>query len=278
MAIDGYQGKDCPIAFGGSFITRAQTFEFNRNKPTEERYELGNAQPTGVLQRAFEYTGRLVWNPIGVQVENFFAGLTESGSLVSWKQMCELAVGMPLVSPKGGLQEAICTGLEYSVRVGGDFQATATIMGNGWHSGSAYTATAPSGVPAYEAKDVHVTVNEVPSARAQGVTARVNVRPDRLYELGDADPIRTARDRISASCEIDWVESDSLAGLVTALTNEAPGDIVIDVDSKILIEMKDMVWESEGGRDNVNGFATRRATYRSKTDAAYWGLHIIKNP
>ncbi|MGQ9458895.1 MAG: hypothetical protein ACUVS5_11520, partial [Anaerolineae bacterium] len=80
MPTNVYMGYDCPIGVqlgaNNTFLIRVQSFEANAEIPTEERYELGNFVPVGLLQRETQYTGRITFNPVNVSLEEAVVGDT----------------------------------------------------------------------------------------------------------------------------------------------------------------------------------------------------------
>lgn len=287
VTVDGVLGKDVHVGINGSFSEQLQSFEFDRNIPTEERYQLGTTPAIEVIQRSTEYTGRLTWLvPDSNPVEQLLAGY--SNSRVSWKNFF-IGVGgsgINVEDERGGLTGAHVTRLEYACRVGGDLTGTATLRGTGWGSTHSFAASAISGVNAYTAKDVNVTLKfgvsgSAHAQRAQGFTVTCGSENIDLYELGTEDPVNQIKHRPTVECTVDWAESVSMLGNLDGtgtpkLTNADPGDIGIDVNGEVWMQCKDMVFVGEGDRANIGGFATRSYRYRSKGgDDTYYNFWII---
>ncbi|MGQ9458329.1 MAG: hypothetical protein ACUVS5_08600, partial [Anaerolineae bacterium] len=141
------------------------------------------------------------------------------------------------------------------------------------------TPTAPTGHPVLQAKMVTASVAGTSVARAEAFTLRAGCRVDRVYELGTANPIFIARHQPSITLDLDFIESDSIAGTREDLTPSSPGNIVITVtapdNDTLVYTAKNMVFVSKGQRANVGGYATRRYSYRSNgQDTTDYGLTI----
>lgn len=274
-----YFGHNCPVGIGTNFITRAQTFEVNKALPSEERYELGNIVPVGLLQREAQYTGRLVFFPIDFALETRFAGLTPqaTGNTVSWKDLLTSS-GVTIHWAKGGLQTAVANALDYTCRVGGELSGTLTFDGTNWDDGASITASAPSGAPCFRAKEITISVGSTSVARAQGFAIRAGCRVERVYELGTENPIYVARIEPTVSIDIDWVESDNMAGNLETLTPAAPGNITVTATGygdTLTFTLYNMAFVSKGQTANVGGAATRAYSYRSVgLDTDYYGLKL----
>lgn len=270
-----YRHGDYPVQVNGVFATRVQDVNLDKNQATTPYYEMGNKGTVGVAQDAARYTGSLRWHPINNQMECLFAGYTTSGSTVNLSDLVNTGAGVPVKTLKTLQGGNKVTSLEYSCQADGEFTGTINFTGNSQTAGSAISATTPSGVPCYKSKDVTVTIGGVAGARISGIAFRANVTSNDLSEVGSADVVGSVQDAPNCTCDIDFYESDGMAGN-TVLSAAAPGDIVVSVGGAVTYTLKNMVSgpNIKGERGTVNGWATRRYSYQTGAYDASFGLIV----
>lgn len=276
----GYRSKNLPVSINGTFAKRVQSFNFNRVKPHTVDYEMGNEEPAGVSEDAETYGGTIAWNPIDNQIEALMMGFADITS-ADPKGMLDFsaAAGVIIKTPKDLISGAKLVTLSYSGRVGGPFTATMGFDGTGYNSGSTITIVNPSGVGAYRMPKVNVDVDGTDARRALGFDIQATFRVDRLFEIGTETPVAIDRDTPQVTVGIDFVESDSAAGNSEALTIDSPGDIEITIgegSGAKRLTVLNAIWQSTGPQGSINGYATRRYNYISRSDSTYGGLKIDK--
>jgi len=269
-------GKNYPIRVGTGFATRVQSFAVNKGGQLEMSYEMGNSSPVGTDRATVEYTGNLAWNPVDNLIENRFIGVTGATGTVTLNQLIG-TTGVLLQSKTDGINFAKITSLEYSCQVGGPFQATAQVRGNGWNDGDpALAASTITGAGDYKSKSIGVVVNGQRAVRVASFRLSAAVQPEDQYEMGNQDPFETTTETPSVNAEIEWWE-DTLATGMMENESDAPHDIVIGVDGGKLLTMKNAVWQDTGIRGSVRGAGTRRYSYMSKGDSSTDGFQVSLN-
>ena len=279
------RGEDYPVAVSGTFAKRVQSIDLNKNVPIITHYELGNAEPIGAAEDVQTFGGRITWFPIDNQMEELLLAPDLGGASIddsNPKGLLDFQSMSPtdIRTTDDTLLGVKVSSLDYALRVGGDFTGTVTVEGTGFTSGSAISITAPSGVGAYRAPDIIVTVDGTQAVRAQGFTIRAALQMDRLMELSRDVPVENRSSIPSTTTTIDFVESDSMAGN-TELALASPGDIVISIGSgsggKRLTAVNS-VFTGLGPRATINGYATRQYNYVSVQDGDWGGLKIDTIP
>jgi hypothetical protein len=271
-----YRHGDYPVAVNGVFAVRVQDINLDKNQNTTPYFEMGNKGTVGAAQDSARYNGSIRWYPINNQMECLFAGYTTSGSTVNLSDLVNTGAGVPVKTLKTLQGNNKPTSLEYSCQADGEFSGTINFQGATQAAGSAISATTPTGVPCYKSKDVTVSVGGVTGARVSGISFRANLTANDLVEIGTADVVGSVQDAPTVTCDIDFYESDAMAGN-TVLTLAAPGDIVVNVGSgAATYTLKSMVSgpNVKGERGTVNGWATRRYSYQIGAYDASYGLII----
>lgn len=271
-----YRHGDYPVAVNGVSAIRVQDVNLDKNQNTTPYYELGNTASVGSAQDSARYAGSIRWYPINNLMECLFAGYATSGSTVNLSSLVNTGNGVPVKTLKTLQYQNKVTSLEYSCQADGEFTGTINFQGASQVAGSAITATTPSGVPCYKSKDVTVTVGGVTGVRVAGISFRANITSTDLVQLGSADTVGSVQDTPTVTCDIDFYESDAMAGN-NVLTLAAPGDIVVNVGSSaVTYTLKKMVSGPtvKSERGTVRGWATRRYSYQIGAYDASYGLII----
>lgn len=271
-----YRHGDYPVAVNGVFAIRVQDVSLDKNQNMTPYFEMGNFGTVGATQDAARYAGSIRWYPINNQMECLFAGYATSGSTVNLRNLVNSGSGVPVKTLKTLQYGNKVTSLQYSCQADGEFSGTINFQGSSQTTGSAISATTPSGVPCYKSKDVKVTIDGTAGARVAGISFQANISSNDLSELGSSDIVGTVQDSPTVTCDIDFYESDAMAGnTVLALSN--PGDIVVSVGSgAVTYTLKNMVSGPgvKGERGSVGGWATRRYSYQTGSYDTSYGLII----
>jgi hypothetical protein len=280
MAVNtAYRHGDYPVAVNGVFAIRVQDVAMDKNTPITDYKEMGNFGSVGAQQDTSKFTGSLRWFPINNQMESLLAGYTTSGSTINLSALVNSGAGVPIKTLKTLIEGCKVTSLEYSCQANGEFTATANFGGTEWKAGSAIVATTPSGQACYKSKDVMVSVGGVTGVRVSGVSFRTNVPSNDLIELNNANAVATVQDAPTVTAEIDFYESDLMAGNVEA-TLAVPKDIIVTVGGASILRytLKNMVSGPavQNQRGNVGGWATRKYAYMLGAYDASYGLIIDK--
>ena len=275
------RGEDYPVAVSGTFAKRVQSIDLNKNIPIITHYELGNAEPIGAAEDVQTFGGRITWFPIDNQMEELLL-LPDLGGVSIDDSNPQGLLDFQSMSPTDirttddTLLGVKVAALDYALRVGGDFTGTVTVEGTGFISGSAITAASPTGVGAYRAPDIVVTVDGTQVVRAQGFTIRAAFQMDRLMELTRDTPVENRTSIPSVTTTIDFVESDAMAGNAEPAL-ASPVDIVMQVGTTTggkRLTAVNCVFTGLGPRATINGYATRQYNYVSVQDGTYGGLQI----
>jgi hypothetical protein len=247
-----YRHGDYPVAVNGVFAVRVQDVSMDKNTPVTSYNEMGNFGSVGSQQDTSKFTGSLRWFPINNLTESLFAGYTTSGSTINLAALVNSGAGVPVKTLKTEILGTKVTSLEYSCQANGEFTGTINYSGNEWRAGSAISATSPSGVACYKSKDVAVSV-------------------------GGTNPVATVQDAPTVTAEIDFYESDLMAGNIEA-TLAIPKDIVVTVGGASVLRytLKSMISGPgvQNQRGNVGGWATRKYAYQLGAYDASYGLII----
>jgi hypothetical protein len=274
-----YRHGDYPVAVNGVFAIRVQDVSQDKNTPITAYNEMGNFGSVGSQQDTSKFTGSLRWYPINNEIESLFAGYTTSGSTINLSALVNSGAGVPVKTLKTEILGTKVTSLEYSCQANGEFTGTVNYAGNEWRAGSAISVTPPAGVACYKSKDVSVSVGGTTGVRVSGVSFRVNIPANDLIELNNANPVATVQDAPTVTAEIDFYESDAMAGNIEA-TLAVPKDIVVTVGGASVLRytLKNMVSGPgvQNQRGNVGGWATRKYSYQLGAYDASYGLIIDK--
>lgn len=277
----GYRSKDMPVAIGGTFMSRVQSHNLNRNIPVTPTYEMGNQEAVGIDEDINTYPGDLNFLPIDNQIEAAFLSLPDITNLAP-KGLLDFAnaAGTRVGTPKDSISGAKLVTITYSGRVGGQFTGAITFEGSSFSTGEVISVTEPTGVGAYRMPSIVVTLGGTQLARAQGFNVRGALSVSRLMEISNSSPVSIDFDTPGASASVDFVESDAAAGNVVIPIN-MPVDMVITIGSgsgKKRITVTNVVSSRVGSRSQINGYSTRAYEYVSKGDSTYGGLKIDKTP
>ena len=100
-----------------------------------------------------------------------------------------------------------------------------------------------------------------------------------MFELCNADVVGVVQDSPTVTADIDFYESDSMAGN-TEIAADDPKDIVVTVNgaSTLRYTLKKMISANDirADRGTVRGWATRRYSYQIGAYDASYGLIIDK--
>ena len=274
-AATGYRGQDIPVGHGagGTFITRAQSFDVTKATPHTNAYELGNIVSVGAVADATQYTGQLTALSVGTAIETAFGDTDWAGILA--------ATGITLKCVTHGITVAKCTGISYVGRLGGWATETFTFEGTGETSGSISATTPPTGVAGARAPKMSVSVDGTPGVRLQGYNVRATARANRLEELNNADVVGIVYDQPRVEVTLDFISSTNTAGN-SELTLASPGDIIItlkdatDDSTMKTITIYDAVSTSVPKRGTVDGWSTESISYQTlgNETEGYGGLGV----
>jgi len=274
-----YRHGDYPVAINDVFAIRVQDVSMDKNTPITSYNEMGNFGTVGSQQDTSKFTGSVRWYPINNLTESLFAGYAASGSTINLSALVNSGAGVPVKTLKTLMGGCKVTSMEYSCQANGEFTGTINYSGTEWSAGSAISVTTPSGVACYKSKDVSVSVGGTTGVRVSGVSFRVNIPANDLIELNNANPVATVQDAPTVTAEIDFYESDLMAGNVEA-TLAIPKDIVVTVGGASVLRytLKNMVSGPgvQNQRGNVGGWATRKYAYQLGAYDASYGLIIDK--
>lgn len=270
-----YRGQDIPVGHGagGTFITRAQSFDVTKATPHTNAYELGNIVSVGAVADAAQYTGQLVAFSVGTATETAFGG-------TNWKTILE-ADGITLKCVTHGITVAKCTGITYEGRLGSFARETFSFEGTGSTSGSISATSPPTGVAGARAPKMSVDINGTTGVRLQGYNVRVAARANRLEELNNADVVGIVYDQPAVTATLDFVSSTSTAGN-TEFTLASSGSITItlkdatDDSTMKTITIYDVVSTSVPKRGTVDGWSTESVTFQTlgNESVQYGGIGV----
>lgn len=261
----GFRQGDYPISIDDVFAKRIQDYETAPVYPREQVYQLGSAEAVGSVAESTDYRGRLRAYGIDNSIETALGGATP----IAWQGH----TGSSIIGPAHGITGAVITRAEYSCRVGGFFEESFDVFGTGESAGSS-VADDVTGDIAFRAKDISVEVNGVAVVRAQSFRVTVDQQPNELRELNNADVVGRAFDSPLIDVEIEFVESDNLAGN-TEFAGASAGSIVIKVDTSTKVLTLNNVRSQETSHSaRVQDWGRRVYRYRSDSNTADGGLTL----
>ena len=274
----GYRHGDYPIAVCGTYVSRVQDFNLDRDLAVRTVYELGAAEAAGVDDAPNVYTGGLTWFPIDLTMERYFSEVTGTADVMLKSYMD--ATGVSVESLTKGVGGAKIVSLEYSCEAEGEYRGNVRFEATSWDTDGATTITAvtPTGDGAFRSPVVTVQCSAVTGVRVQGFRVRAGSRAARMYQMSSDDPVGIEFERPEVTAEITWYESTSMSGN-TAMSLSSPQDIEIQVGSatwdqadNIKHTCHNMVSSGDGERGSVNGWATYTQRYISKGHSTSYGL------
>ncbi len=269
----GYRGFDLAVGFGagGTFITRAQSYQVTKTIPTMNTYELGTTEATGAFQDAESYRGVLVRNSVDDLMEGAFGSGTKTLTA-----MIE-ADGIQVKTALFGILDAKFVSVVYAGRVGGFATETWTFTGTSGSVGAISATTPVTGAAGSRHPKMSVST-DVTTVRAQGYTIRATARGNELSELNNASIVGTVFDQPSIAVDVDWVQSTNAAGdSEFALGSEQ--DITVTLtdedDTTIkIITVQDCITAGLVEGATVGGWATEAQSYQSLCNTVDSGLTI----
>jgi hypothetical protein len=157
--------------------------------------------------------------------------------------------------------------------VGGFFECSYDLFGTGSSSGSTFTDDVTGDI-AFRAQDIDVQVNGVSSVRAQSFRVTVDSQPTEVRELNNPDVVGRVFDSPLIDVEIEFLESDNIAGNVE-FTGASAGSIIIYVDTSTKVLTLNNVRSTETPHSaRVQDFGRRVYRYRSDANTADGGLTL----
>lgn len=208
-----WRSDNYPVAIkvGASYhrVPRAQSFSVQGQRDVQQVYELGTAGVLGSTVGPEDATGTLNWYPINVLVENLLCGVNSTTQQVTLLNM-QNAAGADVTGPTGarGLLAAKVTSLEYTINVpDGIWEATARLSGTAvdW-DGAAVSGASPSGAVAFRSPQAMLRFSGYTAnfLRIKQASIRLNVTPDKAYQLSDPNAFDVALMQPVVSGEITW--------------------------------------------------------------------------
>lgn len=294
-------GEQYPIRIGGSggaLVRRAQSFSVDRNRTTEEDFEMGTIGTIGVGVGPWMYTGQMSTNLIDTSVERAFVGEATATNDVTLKEMMS-AAGISLEGKDDGVGGCVIQSITYSVSVPNgkvtaeySFKGTSTLPG-------VLTLTSPvaGGVSAYRSPKAFVALGTVPGShiymqRLKTVTINVQFRAAEEFEISYVDPFFISQTTPQVTATIEYhntvlspadpanpigyrpmPEPSSGDDLTVWII---PSGLIADraATGTLVLSVLNLATESNRKTQAINQTGSRTIAYRSEGDATTGGFKI----